>query len=142
RHLSRPDERGQVPRGREAEIARRCRHRHFGAARHDGAQCAGFLEKLAAVSSLMHQPLDRWKPGCFPTNSAIFTPGSAAALSAASWPIMTDARVVFPLTMFGTTLASAIMDSQVDARTLHRVGPALCRILRPLRLFFRIAVAV
>ena len=42
-----------------------------------------------------------------PTNSASFTPWSAAIISAAFSPIMIDAAFVFPLTTLGMTLASA-----------------------------------
>ena len=44
---------------------------------------------------------------CSATKSAIFTPWSAATISAAFSPIMIDAAFVFPLTIFGMTLASA-----------------------------------
>jgi hypothetical protein len=42
-----------------------------------------------------------------PTDSASFTPWSAATISAAFSPIMIDAALVFPLTTLGMMLASA-----------------------------------
>ena len=56
--------------------------------------------------------------GRSPTNSAIFTPWSAASISAAFSPIMIDAAFVLPLTTFGMTLASAL-DPQHPEPWIH-----------------------
>ena len=72
-----------------------------------GGRCPCRPGKPVAVSHPAPVPGSPLQATASPTNSASFTPWSAAIISAAFSPIMIDGALVLPLTTLGMTLASA-----------------------------------